>query len=233
MPDIIAQLVGLGHQYKGGSELFKGVTLKIEKGSFHFLTGPSGSGKSSFLRMLYLDLKPAWGNIQLFGEDVSKLNFSLIPFLRQKIGVVFQDFKLLEHLKVIDNVSLPLRVRGNDAGSSHKKAQELLDWVGLGDTLDIYPNALSGGQKQRVAIARAVIAHPQLLLADEPTGNVDDEMAMKILYLLEELNRMGTAIILATHNPRLLERSPYPQLVLAEGTIMPLTKCQVFHEHPV
>lgn len=227
MPNIIAQLVDLGHQYKGCPELFKEVTLDIEKGSFHFLTGPSGSGKSSFLRMLYLDLKPEWGKIQLFGEDTSKLNITHVPLLRQKIGVVFQEFKLLEHLNVVDNVSLPLRVRGNDAGSSLKKAQELLDWVGLGDAFDIYPHALSGGQKQRVAIARAVIAHPQLLLADEPTGNVDDEMAMKILYLLEELNSMGTAVIVATHNPRLLERSPYPQLVLTEGTMIKLSKDEV------
>lgn len=227
MPSVLAQFVDLGHQYKGGTELFKGVTLDIEEGSFHFLTGPSGSGKSSFLRMLYLDLKPTWGAIQLFGEDISKLNFSSIPLFRQKIGVVFQEFKLLEHLNVLDNVSLPLRVQGKNEQSSHKKAQELLDWVGLGDALHLYPAALSGGQKQRVSIARAVIARPELLLADEPTGNVDDDMAMKILHLLEELNRMGTAVILATHNPRLLERSSYPQLVLREGTIMQLPKGEI------
>ena len=230
MPDSIAQLIDLGHQYHGGSELFKDVTLNITKGSFYFLTGPSGSGKSSLLKMLYLDLKPEWGTIRLFGEDIKQLNPSLIPHLRQKIGVVFQEFKLLDHLKVVDNVSLPLRVQGKDAQSSRKKAQELLDWVGLGDTLDIYPHALSGGQKQRVAIARAVIAQPQLLLADEPTGNVDDEMAMKILYLLEELNRAGTAVVFATHNFRLLERSSYPQLVLGEQTISLLTKGEALHD---
>lgn len=230
MPHSIAQLADLGHQYKGGSELFKEVTLNIEKGSFHFLTGPSGSGKSSLLRMLYLDLKPTWGTIQLFGEDISKLKPSHIPLFRQKIGVVFQEFKLLEHLNVVDNVSLPLRVQGSDAGSSRKKAQELLNWVGLGETLDIYPHALSGGQKQRVAIARAVIGQPDLLLADEPTGNVDDDMAMKILYLLEELNSTGTAVIFATHNPRLLERSPYPQLVLAEQTILKIAKGEPLHD---
>lgn len=230
MPDRIAQLVELGHQYDGATELFKDVTLTIEKGSFHFLTGPSGSGKSSLLRMLYLDLKPTWGKIQLFGEDISKLPHSLIPHLRQKIGVVFQEFKLLDHLKVVDNVSLPLRVQGYDAPSSRKKAQELLDWVGLGEALDVYPGVLSGGQKQRIAIARAVITRPHLLLADEPTGNVDDNMAMKILFLLEELNRSGTAIIFATHNPRLLERTPYPQLVLAKQTILQLSKGEAFHD---
>lgn len=230
MPSILAQFIDVGHQYHGGPELFKGVTLEIEKGSFHFLTGPSGSGKSSFLRMLYLDLKPTQGTIHLFGEDISHILPVFMPQARQKIGVVFQEFKLLDHLTVLENVCLPLRVRGHDPLTSLKKAQELLDWVALGDALDVYPNALSGGQKQRVAIARAVITNPQLLLADEPTGNVDDDMAMKILYLLEELNRMGTAVILATHNPRLLERSPYPQLTLKEGTIKKVTKYEVLHE---
>lgn len=224
MSDFIAQLVDLGHQYEGTPEIFKGVTLNIEKSSFHFLTGPSGSGKSSLLRMLYLNLKPTWGSIQLFGEDTLKMKTSLVPLLRQKIGVVFQEFKLLEHLKVVDNVSLPLRVRGMDARRGRKEAQEILEWVGLKDSFDVYPPSLSGGQKQRVAIARAVVARPQLLLADEPTGNVDDEMAMKLLYLFEELNKMGTAIILATHNPRLLERSPYPQLTLTEQTILKIPK---------
>lgn len=222
--DFIAQFVDLGHQYEGAPEIFKGVTLNIEESSFHFLTGPSGSGKSSLLRMLYLNLKPTWGSIQLFGEDTLKLKTSLVPLLRQKIGVVFQEFKLLEHLKVVDNVSLPLRVRGMDARRGRKEAQEILEWVGLKDSFDVYPPSLSGGQKQRVAIARAVVARPQLLLADEPTGNVDDEMAMKLLYLFEELNKMGTAIILATHNPRLLERSPYPQLTFTENTILKIPK---------
>lgn len=188
--DMIAQLVGVGHQYEASPEIFKGVTFNIEKGSFHFLTGPSGSGKSSLLKILYLGLKPSWGSIHLFGEDTLKMKPMLLPLLRQKIGVVFQEFKLLDHLKVVDNVSLPLRVRGLEARRGHKHAQELLDWVGLGDCIEAYPHSLSGGQKQRVAIARAVITRPQLLLADEPTGNVDDEMAMKLLHLFEELNKM-------------------------------------------
>jgi cell division transport system ATP-binding protein len=225
--DFIAELVDLGHQYEDAPEIFKGVTFGIEKGSFHFLIGPSGSGKSSLLRMLYLGLKPTWGSLQIFGEDTSKVKTSLVPLLRQKIGVVFQEFKLLDHLKVVDNVSLPLRVRGVDARRCRKQAQELLDWVGLGNRLDVYPHSLSGGEKQRVAIARAVIGHPQLLLADEPTGNVDDDMAMKLLYLFEELNRMGTAVVIATHNPRLIERSSYPLLTLTEGTILKLPKCAV------
>lgn len=222
MSDVIAELLGLGHQYDEGPEIFKGVTFNIEKNSFHFLTGPSGSGKSSLLRILYLGLKPTWGNLKLFGEDPLKMNALTLPLLRQKLGVVFQEFKLLDHLNVLDNVSLPLRVRGVEVRRGYKQAQELLDWVGLGDCLKSYPSALSGGQKQRVAIARAVITRPQLLLADEPTGNVDDEMAMKLLHLFEELNKMGTAIIIATHNPRILERFPYPHLAIQEGTIVTL-----------
>lgn len=136
------------------------------------------------------------------------------------MGVVFQEFKLLEHLSVLENVSLPLRVRGIDSKRSYKHARELLDWVGLGDFLNVYPASLSGGQKQRVSIARAVVTRPQLLLADEPTGNVDDEMAMKLIYLFEELNKMGTATIIATHNQRILDRFPYPQLAIEEGTVV-------------
>lgn len=224
--DIIAQLATVGHQYEDGPEIFKGVNFHIEQGSFYFLTGPSGSGKSSLLKMLYLGLKPTWGKLYLFGEDTLKINPQYVPILRQKMGVVFQEFKLLDHLRVIDNVSLPLRVRGIEKRRASKQARELLDWVGLGDFLNVYPHSLSGGQKQRVAIARAVIARPQLLLADEPTGNVDDEMAMKLLYLFEELNKMGTAIIIATHNPRLLEGFPYPQLTIQDRTIQkqPLRK---------
>ncbi len=220
--DMIARLVGVGHKYEAGPEIFKGITVNIEKGSFHFLTGPSGSGKSSLLRILYLGLKPTWGNIQLFGEDTLKVTASLLPILRQKIGVVFQEFKLLDHLKVIDNVSLPLRVRGIESKRGQMHVQELLDWIGLGDCLQAYPPSLSGGQKQRVAIARAIITRPQLLLADEPTGNVDDDMAMKLLYLFEELNKMGTAVIIATHNQRILEKFPYSQLTIKEGSLLKL-----------
>jgi cell division transport system ATP-binding protein len=220
--EIIAQLVGVGHQYEEGPEIFKGVTFTIEKSSFHFLTGPSGSGKSSLLRILYLGLKPRWGSVQLFGEDTLKMKSFITPLLRQRIGVVFQEFKLLDHLNIVDNVSLPLRVRGVETKRGHKQAKELLEWVGLGDCFKSYPSSLSGGQKQRAAIARAVITRPQLLLADEPTGNVDDDMAIKLLHLFEELNKMGTAILIATHNQRLLERTPYPQLAIREGTLLKL-----------
>jgi cell division transport system ATP-binding protein len=217
--EIIAQLEGVGHQYEGGAELLKGVNFDLKEGSFHFLTGPSGSGKTSLLRMLYLGLKPTWGSIRLFGEDPMMMSPRVLPLLRQKIGVVFQEFKLLDHMTVVDNVSLPLRVRGTETRQAQKQAGELLDWVGLSDCHRVFPPILSGGQKQRVAIARAVITRPQLLLADEPTGNVDDEMAIKLLHLFEELNKMGTAVLIATHNRLLLESSSFPQLVIRGGTI--------------
>lgn len=220
MSEMIAELLGVGHQYEDGPEVFKGVSFSIEKGSFRFLTGASGSGKSSLLKVLYLDLKPQWGSVKLFGEDTLKIKPALVPFLRQKIGVVFQEFNLLDHLTVIDNVSLPLRVRGEDEKRSRKNAEELLNWVGLEDCLKAYPPTLSGGQKQRAAIARAIITRPKLLLADEPTGNVDDEMATKLLYLFEELNKTGTAILIATHNQRILNKFPYIQLTLKGGTLL-------------
>ncbi|EKE08915.1 MAG: ATPase involved in cell division [uncultured bacterium] len=220
MSNMIAELLGVGHQYQDGPEVFKGVSFNIEKGSFRFLTGLSGSGKSSLLKVLYLGLKPRWGSVKLFGEDTFKMKPTLVPLLRQKIGVVFQEFNLLDHLTVIDNVSLPLRVRGVDEKRSHKHAGELLNWVGLGDCLKAYPPSLSGGQKQRAAIARAIITRPQLLLADEPTGNVDDEMATKLLCLFEELNKTGTAVLIATHNQRILKKFPYLQLTLKDGTLL-------------
>ncbi len=220
MSDLIARFMGVGHQYTKGCPIFSGVSFDIERGSFHFLTGPSGSGKSSLIRILYLGLKPTIGSVELFGENARQIKPSLIPLLRQRMGVVFQEFKLLDHLKVIENVSLPLRVRGVDSKRSNKHARELLEWVGLKDQINVYPTSLSGGQKQRASIARAIVSRPQLLLADEPTGNVDDEMAMKLINLFEELNKMGTAIIIATHNQRILERFPYPQLAIEEGTVL-------------
>lgn len=220
MSEYIAELLGVGHHYDDGPEIFKGVSFNIEAGSFQFLTGPSGSGKSSLLKMLYLGLKPTRGSLHLFGEDPLRMDPLMTPFIRQKIGVVFQEFKLLDHLTIVENISLPLRVKGMDTRQSTRQARELLGWVGLGDCLDIQPSVLSGGQIQRAAIARAVITNPRLLLADEPTGNVDDDMGTKLLYLFEELNRMGTAVMIATHNSQLLSRFHYPQLVIKNAQII-------------
>lgn len=209
----------VGLEYDAGHPIFKGVDLKIREGDFYFLTGPSGAGKSSLLQLMYLGLKPTSGCVRLFGRDVATIGRSEAPLFHQKIGVVFQDFQLLSHLNVIDNVLLPLRVLRRDPRQSYDQAVELLCWVGLSDHLFSFPDRLSGGQKQRVAIARAVIARPRLLVADEPTGNVDGEIAMKLLYLFEEMNRNGTAIMIATHNDTLVKDFPYPELHLASGKL--------------
>ncbi len=210
----------VGLRYGTGPEVLRDITFTLDSGSFHFLTGASGAGKSSLLRLLYLAHRPSRGLITMFGQDIVSLPRDDLPALRQQIGVVFQDFRLLDHLSVLDNVALPLRAAGKPEGEALAHVTELLKWIGLGDVLHLRPTVLSGGQQQRVAIARAVIARPKLLLADEPTGNVDNGIALRLLYLFEELNRLGTTIVIATHNESLLERFKYPRLHLADGHLM-------------
>ncbi len=195
------------------------VNFTLRPGSFHFLTGSSGAGKSSLLRLMYLGLRPSSGTITLFGRDVATLKRAELPALRRQIGVVFQDFRLLDHLSALDNVALPLRMAGAAEAEIREHVVELLDWVGLGEHLDAKPPTLSGGQQQRVAIARSVINRPRLLLADEPTGNVDDTIGMRLLYLFEELNKLGTTVMIATHNEALIGRFPHPRLYLDHGTL--------------
>ena len=209
----------VGLRYGSGPEVLRDVSFALEPGSFHFLTGPSGAGKSSLLRLIYLGQRPTRGKISLFGRDTAGVKRRHLPALRRRIGVVFQDSRLLPHLSVIENVALPLRIAGVDEPGMRRNAAELLRWVGLGDHLEARPPTLSGGQQQRVAIARAVIARPSVLLADEPTGNVDDTIAMKLMRLFEELNRYGTSVLVATHNDRLISRFPHPQLHLLSGEI--------------
>jgi cell division transport system ATP-binding protein len=206
----VVEFQHVGLRYGVGPEVLRDVDLALPGGSFHFLTGPSGAGKSSLLSLLYLARQPSRGRVSLFGQDVMRAGRSALARLRRRIGVVFQDFRLFDHLNVVDNASLPLRIAG---------VVELLDWVGLGKLLDAHPPTLSGGQKQRLAIARAVVARPKLLLADEPTGNVDDQLALRLLYLFEALHRMGTTVVIATHNARLVERFAYPELRLEGGTL--------------
>lgn len=206
-------------RYGAGPEVLRDITFALPPASFHFLTGPSGAGKSSLLRLMYLASRPSRGVVSLFGDDVTTIPREALPELRRKIGVVFQDFRLLEHQSVFDNVALPLRVAGGKEGQIRKHVSELLEWVGLEGMLDNLPSTLSGGEQQRVAIARAVIGHPQLLLADEPTGNVDDAIAVRLLYLFEELNRMGTSVVIATHNEALVSRFKHRQLHLESGAI--------------
>jgi len=209
----------VGVRYGTSPEVLSDVAFTLEPGSFYFLTGESGAGKSTLMRLMYLSLRPTRGLVHLFGRDVSTLPREAMPELRRKIGVVFQDFQLLDHLSAIDNVALPLRVAGARGSDVRKHVSELLRWVGLGDRLMAKPATLSGGEQQRVAIARAVINQPALLLADEPTGNVDDNMGVRLIQLFEELNRMGTTVIIATHNSGLVDQFRYPRLELEDGTL--------------
>ncbi len=207
----------VGLRYGTGPEVLRDITFTLDAGSFHFLTGPSGAGKSSLLRLLYLAHRPSRGLITMFGQDVVGIPREGLPKLRQQVGVVFQDFRLLDHLSILENVALPLRAAGLPEAGAMAHVRELLHWIGLGDMLHARPPVLSGGQQQRVAIARAVINRPRLLLADEPTGNVDNAIALRLLYLFEELNRLGTTVVIATHNESMIARFRHPRLHIEDG----------------
>jgi cell division transport system ATP-binding protein len=213
----VVRFENVGVRYGVGPEVLHDITFHISSASFHFLTGASGAGKSSLLKLMYLALRPSRGAVTLFGKDVRNVARADLPAIRRRIGVVFQDFRLLDHLSVFDNVALPLRLAGEEERRIRNNVTELLDWVGLGDRLDDSPSTLSGGEQQRIAIARAVISKPTLLLADEPTGNVDDRIAHRLLRLFEELHRAGTAVVVATHNDALVKRFPHPALALDDG----------------
>lgn len=202
-----------------GPEILKDLTFDIPKKSFQFLTGPSGAGKTTLLRLLFTSLKPTRGLIRVFGRDISSIPQQELPMLRRRVGIVFQDFRLLDHLTTYENVALPLRVRGKDESSYRNDVLELLKWVGLGDRINVLPPVLSGGEKQRVAIARALIDQPELLLADEPTGNVDPPMARRILKLFMELNRFGTAVVIATHDLTLMDQVEARRMILTSGRL--------------
>jgi len=201
-------------RYDGGPVILRDVSFELEPGSFHFLTGGSGAGKSTLLRLMYLGARPVSGRVTLFDRDVARIRRSERPAMRRRVGVVFQDFRLIPHLSALDNVALPLRIAGTRESLIREHVPELLAWVGLSGHLDALPATLSGGQQQRIAIARAVIGRPSLLLADEPTGNVDDRIAIRLLYLFEELNKMGTTVLIATHNEALVKRFDHPRLHL-------------------
>jgi len=207
----------VGLRYGSGPEILRDVTFHVLPGSFHFLTGPSGAGKTTLLRLLFMSLKPSRGLIFVFGENVGKLSTAARSSLRRRIGIVFQDFRLLDHLTTWENVALPLRVTGKREADYKEDVTDLLRWVGLGHRMNAYPEILSGGEKQRAAIARAVIGRPELLLADEPTGNVDPAIGNRLLRLFVELNRLGTSVIIATHDYALMEQLDAPRLVLYDG----------------
>ena len=213
----IVQFDNVGLRYGAGREVLSEVSFTLYPGSFYFLTGASGAGKTSLLRLLYLAQRPSRGAIRMFGTDVITLARRRLPALRRRIGVVFQDFRLVPHLSAYDNVALPLRVSGMRESELERPVTDMHEWVGLADRADARPATLSGGEQQRVAIARAVIARPDMLVADEPTGNVDPEMALKLLRLFEALNRLGTTVVVATHDVHLLKKVP-------ESLIMRLDK---------
>ena len=215
--EAIIRFENVGLRYGLGPEVLKDVNLELARGSFHFLIGESGAGKSSLLKLIYLALKPSRGLITLFGRDIAVTSRHDLPALRRRIGVVFQEFRLLSHLSTFDNVALPLRVAGVKENLVKKHVSELLAWVGLESHMQARPPTLSGGQQQRVSIARAIIARPRLLLADEPTGNVDDAMGFRLMHLFEELNRLGTTVVIATHNMQVVERLGHGCMVLDDG----------------
>nr|WP_298098490.1 cell division ATP-binding protein FtsE [uncultured Shinella sp.] len=209
----------VGLRYGMGPEILRDLTFDIPRRSFQFLTGPSGAGKTTLLRLLFLSLQPTRGIIRSFDREVSTIPRDELPMLRRRIGIVFQDFRLLDHLTTYENVALPLRVRGKDESSYRADVLELLKWVGLGERINVLPPVLSGGEKQRAAIARALIDRPELLLADEPTGNVDPPMAQRLLSLFLELNRLGTAVVIATHDLSLMDQVEARRMILSQGRL--------------
>ena len=215
----LVRFENVGLRYGMGPEVLRDLTFRIEPHSFQFLTGPSGAGKTSLLRLLFLSLKPTRGLITQFGHDVATLSKDALATLRRRIGIVFQDFRLLDHMTTYENVALPFRVMGKDESSYRKEVIDLLRWVGLGERMDALPPILSGGEKQRAAIARAVISRPQLLLADEPTGNVDPTLGRRLLRLFIELNKSGTAVIIATHDITLMDQYDARRFVLHQGRL--------------
>ena len=216
----VVRFEGVSMRYGRGPETLSDLSFSLYPGSFHFLTGPSGAGKSSLLKLIYLAHRASRGRVQLFGRDISLTRPEDLPFVRRRIGVVFQDFRLLDHLSVFDNAALPLRISGRKPASYREDVAELLQWVGLGDRMHALPATLSGGEKQRLAIARAVVDRPDVLLADEPTGNVDPAMSLRLLRLFVELNRLGTTVLIATHDEDLVARANRPTLHLENGRLI-------------
>jgi cell division transport system ATP-binding protein len=212
----------VGMRYGAGAEVLRDVTFALEAGSFTFLTGPSGAGKTTLLKLMFLGEAPSRGLITLFGRDLATAKRRDFPELRRRVGVVFQDFRLLDHLSAFDNVALPLRITGRDPREYRQDVEELLSWVGLGDRLDAKPATLSGGEQQRVAIARAVVARPDLLLADEPTGNVDPDMGQRLIRLFAELNKLGTTVLIATHDRALIASAQAREMRLVDGRLVEL-----------
>jgi cell division transport system ATP-binding protein len=216
----VIRFENVGLRYGMGAEVLRDLTFAIEPQSFQFLTGPSGAGKTTLLRLIMLSLRPTRGLITVFGRDASTIDKDALTAMRRRIGVVFQDFRLLDHLTTYENVALPLRVMGREERAYRAEVVELLRWVGLGERMHVAPQVLSGGEKQRAAIARALIMRPELLLADEPTGNVDPSLARRLLRLFIELHKSGTSVVIATHDLGLMDQFDQARrLVLGEGRL--------------
>ena len=211
---------GHGGHAETGPEVLHDLSFTLPDGAFRWLLGPSGAGKTSLLRLMYLAIRPTCGRLAILGTDVQTAERRLLPRLRRRIGVVFQDFRLMPHLTAFDNVALPLRIAGRPEGQIRADVGEMLRWVGLAKQTEARPAELSGGEQQRVAIARAVICRPNLLLADEPTGNLDEVQAERLMRLLQEMNRLGTTVVVATHNDALVARHPAPALRLWRGQLV-------------
>ena len=213
------ELKNVSLRYNLNREILNNVSFAIEPGGFYYITGSSGAGKTSLLKLLFLSLKPSDGKVSVFGHDISKISNYKKQLLRRRIGFVFQDFRLLNHLTTYENIALPLRVRGEDEINYKKDVIELLKWVDLEHCIHSKPEVLSGGEKQRAAIARAVIGSPEIILADEPTGNVDPDIASRILKLFLELNKLGTSIVIATHDTAIIKQIKKPIIELKTGKI--------------
>ena len=213
----VAEFDSVGLRYGTGGEVLRDLDFRLAGGGFYFLTGPSGAGKTSLLKLLYLAQRPTRGRVRLFGDEISDAPREALPDYRRRIGVVFQDFRLIRHLSAFDNVALPLRIAGATEEEAEGPVREMLAWVGLADRASARPPTLSGGEQQRVAIARAVINRPELLVADEPTGNVDAEMARRLMGLFSALNRLGTTVVVATHDIGLISATPGAQMIRLEN----------------
>ncbi|MBU6398115.1 MAG: cell division ATP-binding protein FtsE [Rhodospirillales bacterium] len=215
--------VWLRYQHSGRApeaDALRGISFEIEDGGFRWLTGPSGAGKTSLLKLIYLAEHPARGRIEILGARAARATRREAAMLRRRIGVVYQDFRLLPQLDAYDNVALPMRLARRSETQVQADVGEILRWVGLAHRLHARPDELSGGEQQRIAIARAVVARPKLLVADEPTGNLDDEQAERLMLLITALNKLGTTVIVATHNTGLVKRYPFPRLSLEHGRLV-------------
>ncbi|MGA8399745.1 MAG: cell division ATP-binding protein FtsE [Stellaceae bacterium] len=215
----MVRLENIGKRYAPDAEILRDVSMQLDTGGFYFLTGVSGAGKTTLLKIIYLAEAPSRGVVALFDTDALFADRETHNALRRRIGIVFQDFRLVDHLSVRDNVALPLRIAGAPEREIRENVPELLSWMGLEGKLDFRPSTLSGGEQQRVAIARAIVRRPDLLIADEPTGNVDDEIAMLLVRVFERINKLGTTVLIATHDVAFARQFAHRRYHLDRGSL--------------